>query len=94
MNNMNCNEKKKLMSLIQHYSFAVTEAVLYLDAHPKCRKAMNFYHKYTALRSEAIEMYEQKYGPLTMYGNKCEDSWKWVSEPWPWECDDKWDGRK
>lgn len=86
MNNMNQNDRKKLMRLIQTYSFAVTEAVLYLDTHPHCQKALRFYDKYNRLRTEAVEMYENKYGPLTMYGGNCEDGWKWVSEPWPWEC--------
>ena len=84
--NMNYNDKKKLMNLIQQYSFAVTEAVLYLDTHPNCPKAHKFYEKYTKLRAEAVELYEKKYGPLTMYGANCENGWKWVSEPWPWEC--------
>lgn len=96
MNNMNQrqnmgqnpsqSECKRLMRLIQTYSFAVTEAVLYLDTHPTCTKALKFYEKYNRLRAEAVEAYERKCGPLTMYGANIEDGWKWVSEPWPWEC--------
>ena len=83
--NMNNNDRRKLMKLIQQYSFAVTEAVLYLDTHPMCSKALKFYNKYNRLRSEAVELYEKKYGPLTMYGGNCEDRWQWVIDPWPWE---------
>ena len=94
MNNNNyCCEKKKLMNLIQQYSFAVTEAVLFLDTHPHCKKALAFYEKYTNLRADAVELYEKKFGPLTMYGVSDGYIWKWVSEPWPWECDEKCDGR-
>ena len=93
MNNMNSCEKKKLMRLIQQYSFAVTEAVLYLDTHPHCPKALKFREKYVALREDAVKLYEEKYGPLTMYCGTADDCWKWVKEPWPWEYDCKCDGR-
>lgn len=83
--NTNCADKAKLMRLIQQYSFAVTEAVLYLDTHPHCKKALNYYNKYTALREEAVSMYENKYGPLTMYGAEGENTWRWATDPWPWE---------
>ena len=84
-NNMTFIEKKKLMKLIQQYSFAVTEAVLYLDTHPNSRKALKFREKYAKMRADAVELYEKKYGPLTMYAENCEYDWKWVNEPWPWE---------
>ena len=79
------NEQKKLLKLIQNYSFVVTETVLYLDTHPHCRAALQHYQKYRKLYHEALATYEEKYGPLTMYNNLSTDSWKWVSEPWPWE---------
>lgn len=79
------NEQKKLMRMIQNYSFAVTEAVLYLDTHPHCQKALRFYDKYCRMYKEAVSKYEQSFGPLTMYGNECGDHWGWVEEPWPWE---------
>lgn len=79
------NEQKKLMRMIQNYSFAVTEAVLYLDTHPHCQKALRFYNKYRRMYDETVKKYEQNFGPLTMYGNECEDHWRWVEEPWPWE---------
>ncbi|MBP3377372.1 MAG: spore coat protein CotJB [Clostridia bacterium] len=79
------NEQKKLLKLIQNYSFVVTETVLYLDTHPNCRAALRHYHKYRKLYKDAVACYEEKYGPLTMYTNESADCWKWVSEPWPWE---------
>lgn len=79
------NEQTRLMRLIQNYSFAVTEAVLYLDTHPHCRQAIRFYDKYRRLYRESVQLYEQKFGPMTMYGNECGDHWQWTEEPWPWE---------
>ena len=79
------NEQKKLLKLIQNYSFVVTETVLYLDTHPHCRAALQHYHTYCKLYNEALAAYEEKFGPLTMYNNESVNCWKWVSEPWPWE---------
>ena len=79
------NEQKKLLQMIRSYSFAVTEAVLYLDTHPHCRQALRFYEKYRRLYREAVAQYERTFGPMTMYGNENTDSWCWAKDPWPWE---------
>ena len=34
---------------------------------------------------EAVAVYEKKFGPLTIYGVKCDKNWTWVDEPWPWQ---------
>lgn len=78
-------ERKKLFKQIQIYSFAVYEAALYLDGHPKDRRALEYYHKKNEILSELCAKYEKLYGPLTIQGNECEDEWKWTSSPWPWE---------
>ena len=79
--------RKKLLWQIQVYSFAVNEAVLYLDTHTNDRAALAYYDKYRNLLREAVQMYEKNYGPLTMYGVESADSWTWVMDPWPWEYD-------
>ncbi len=79
------NEQKKLFKMIQQHSFAVNEAALYLDTHPNCRQALRFYAKHRDMLKEVMAMYEEKYGPITMYGVTCNDHWTWTTEPWPWE---------
>lgn len=79
------NEQNKLLKAIQIHSFAVNEAVLYLDTHPHCRRALRFYETHRRHYLEAVALYEQKFGPLTIYGNECVESWKWAEQPWPWE---------
>lgn len=80
------NEQKKLFRQIQIYSFAVHEAVLYLDGHPNDCKAMTYYKKYNAHLFELMKKYQEKYGPLTAFGNEC-DTWQWTASAWPWEYD-------
>ncbi len=82
------NDKKKLYKLIQTYSFILYETVLYLDGHPNCRKALAHYHKYKAKLAEVTKRYEEAFGPLTIMGQECGDSWRWVETPWPWEIED------
>ena len=78
-------EQNKLYMAIQQYSFVIYETALYLDTHPTCRQALEHYAQYSRKLREAAEEYEKKYGPLTIFGGDCAESWQWVSEPWPWE---------
>lgn len=79
------NEQNKLLKTIQIHSFAVTEAALYLDTHPHCRRALRFYEYHRRQYKEAVALYEQKFGPMTINGNECCEHWNWVQHPWPWE---------
>lgn len=79
------NDAKKLQKIIDSCSFVLYETALYLDTHPDCRAALRHYAKYREKLQEAVRLYEENCGPLTICGNMSCDSWKWVREPWPWE---------
>lgn len=78
-----------LMKLIQNTSFAVLEMALYLDTHPNSSCALETYHDYHRTFKKAVAIYQEKFGPLTIYGVNDENDWNWVDSPWPWqkECD-------
>lgn len=78
-------DKDKLFRTIQMYGFSIDEIVLYLDTHPNCQKALNYYHKYNSLRREAVEEYNRLYGPLDAKQVLSRDEWTWTRDPWPWE---------
>ncbi|MCI7804729.1 MAG: spore coat protein CotJB [Oscillospiraceae bacterium] len=78
-------DKDKLFRTIQMYGFAIDEIVLYLDTHPNCQNALNYYHKYNELKREAVEEYNRLYGPLTAKQVRSREKWTWTNEPWPWE---------
>lgn len=80
----NCNER---MDFLRALDFAIQETVLYLDAYPNCKSALEYYHKLIEQRTQAVEAYEKHCAPLTMYGNHSHTSWDWVKGPWPWEFD-------
>lgn len=79
--------KHPLMVKIMELSFTMDELRLYLDTHPDCQEAMNYYDELQSQRSSVVAEYEAQFGPLTTYGNvdvTCGE-WKWARGPWPWQ---------
>lgn len=83
----NGNPCKERLALLRAVDFAIQETVLYLDAYPNCKEALEYYHKLIEERRQIMEYYETNCGPLTFYGNVSTTSWDWISDPWPWEAD-------
>ena len=84
INNPECTlSKEDLMRQIQSLAFAVNDLTLYLDTHPEDRNALGLHNQYTRNLNNSVDIYQRKYGPLTMYC-PC-NSWRWVANPWPWE---------
>ena len=78
-------EQSKLLNTIRMHSFAVTEANLYLDSHPNCKMALEYFRKHQKEYDEALEKYEKKYAPLRVSGVNSTDEWTWATTPWTWE---------
>ena len=96
MRSMNCKRTsgvgahcdcKKQMQMIRALDFAIQETVLYLDAYPNNRQALDYYHRLIEERRTAMGEYERECGPVTMYGNTDKEHWSWIDSPWPWESD-------
>ncbi len=75
----------ELSRQIDAVEFALVETILYLDAYPENRRALEYYQTLLSERARLVEQYEKTAGPLTAYGNKSNTSWDWVKTPWPWE---------
>lgn len=80
---INNSSKQKLMRAYQAYSFAVYDILLYLDAYPNCREAIQTYNKYMKMATKAKAEYESMYGPITAPTET--ECWDWTSAPWPWQ---------
>ncbi|MFA5658796.1 MAG: spore coat protein CotJB [Oscillospiraceae bacterium] len=78
-------ERDRLMKNIQMYDFFLVELNLFLDTHPRCREALDYFRKYNEMKKAACEEYARLYGPLTISQAAATDSWAWVEGPWPWE---------
>ena len=82
-----CGNCKKELKKLRAIDFAIQETVLYLDAYPQNRQALEYYHKLIEMRTRILSSYEKSCGPMTMYGNVNHSAWDWVEGPWPWEHD-------
>ena len=80
---MNMYNKDKLMKQLQAYSFAVNDALLYLDSHPDSRSALDYYNKYKKLEAKAMQEYEMRFGPVVAPVDA--NQWHWNKGPWPWQ---------
>lgn len=82
MNN-NHSEKMELMNRIQKLAFAKTESELFLDTHPECRQALEYFKEVVKNLEAAVEEYAAKYGPITSSDVEG-DGWTWAESAWPW----------
>lgn len=79
-------EKNKLLKNLQMYSFILVDTALFLDTHPRDKKALEYYAKMQEKFKAAKKEYTEKYGPLSiMDANPKQEKWEWVKGPWPWE---------
>ena len=76
-----CQLQKELMSLY----FVMVELELYLDGHPNCTEALKRYRCTVDEFNAAAARYEAVFGPLLARNSDCENEWRWVTTPWPWE---------
>lgn len=78
-------DREKLMQVITKASFAMDDVKLFLDTHPNCQEALEYYHKAKEIRDRAWEKYTEEFGPLSSYQVESCDSWDWNKGPMPWE---------
>ena len=80
--NRECRELKMRLKKID---FSIIDTVLYLDAYPSSREALECYNKYKRLENQARKEYETRYGWITAPSEAA--SWEWTNGPWPWQID-------
>lgn len=82
----NCNQTivPELMNRLRKVDFAIVDTVLYLDAYPNCKAAMENYKKLIPEREMLMQKLAELGKPMTCYEN-FSDTWEWINSPWPWE---------
>lgn len=85
-NQTSCS-REQLLQHISEVSFAVNDIHLFLDTHPNCQEAMDYYREKVMERRKCMKEYAENFGPLTVDDafRSSENCWKWVTEPFPWE---------
>lgn len=74
-----------LAEQIRALTFVAKELELYLDTHPMCRTAIDYYNQTLAELKRLTEQYQNTVGPLTAPGVTDTERWTWVDGPWPWQ---------
>ncbi len=81
---MMCGCENELMKRVYETGFALDDVQLFLDTHPTDQEAMKYYFFAQKANQQAINAYEQVYGPL-MSNRVNSENWSWIKNPWPWE---------
>ncbi|MGN0385916.1 MAG: spore coat protein CotJB [Lachnospiraceae bacterium] len=79
------NEMFSLMKDISIVDFTMTDLRLYLDTHPYDARAMEYYSHYAGIKRKLEKEFAMKYYPLSSEFSQCENEWRWVLSPMPWE---------
>lgn len=77
--------KKQLLDIIYEASFAVDDVLLFLDTHPDCEEAKEYFDHFSEIRNKALKEFAKCYYPLTVDTASVDCKWKWTNSPWPWE---------
>lgn len=80
--------REEALRKVQIYDFALMDTGLFLDTHPTNRTALTFYDETRKMYLEAVEVFEEQFGPLTAEDTDVTNGWAWVETPWPWEMED------
>ena len=74
----------ELLEKIRQLSFVKAELELYLDTHPRCKVALDYYYQTLDALKKLTDEFQAKYGPLVASGSIGEDEWTWTKGHWPW----------
>lgn len=75
--------REELMKKIHALTFAMTETQLFLDTHPECKSALDYYRRLGDELDVAMTEYQNKHGALFADAT-APDRWSWIDTPWPW----------
>jgi len=80
------NEQAQMLTTIDALCFSAHDLNLYLDTHPNDRDMIQLFNQYRMQSVQAINEYENRFGPLTISSNALNKyPWTWDNMPWPWE---------
>lgn len=85
MNQMTQMNQAQLLHWINMVSFAVVDITEYLDTHPTDAEAICYFNHHIEMRRNAMQVYADKFGPLTIDTANPDTYWDWAKQSLPWE---------
>ena len=82
--NMSGGVSPDLVKAIHELEFVRVELELYLDTHPGCKVALDYYHRTVDALRELRERYQAGGDLLFAEGSTNTEWWDWVGGMWPW----------
>ncbi len=77
-------EGRKMIYEICALDLAAEDARLFMDTHPDCKKAPDYYNAAIAGKKKATADFEKRYGAIT-YDAAVKDGGERTALPWPWQ---------
>lgn len=74
-----------MLSAIRELSFVKTELEEYLDTHPNCKTAIDYYHQTVDALNKLTMEYQTTGNLIVAQGSMNKDRWEWVEGLWPWQ---------
>lgn len=66
------------------YDMAAQDTRLFLDTHPTCDEALEYYNMCLIKKDGYLKEYESRFGAMTQ--NSLQDKkYSWLCCPWPWQ---------
>lgn len=87
INNQSCTNLKtrhELDMAIAKVSFAMDDTRLFLDTHPDCMEAMEYFKKLQYIRHGLLKEYTERFGTIYSYNIGDSDNWNWNCGEHPW----------
>jgi len=79
------NDQAKLLTEIDSLCFALIDLNLYLDVNRNDKDIIKLYNQYLNKKNNLLDIYQKKYGPITLNMENINNTWDWINSPWPWE---------
>ncbi len=78
-------DREHLLRDIGMADFVLVELALYLDTHPRDRRAMEYFNHYNRIKTQMERDFSMKYFPLNLRLADSSKEWRWGEAPLPWE---------
>lgn len=79
------DERANRLKELQSANFAAYDILLYLDTHPKDKRAFEIFKALVDKTYKLKCEYEKDFGSLTPYNSAYKDRFDWLDNPWPWD---------
>ena len=78
------DDRTLLTRKIMAYSMAAEDSRLFLDTHPNCDAALDYYNMSLRKKQELMKEYESTFGAMSQSSVQ-NGRYSWISTPWPWQ---------